>query len=71
MNHWISAPILVPALAGAAMLLAGEPRLGLQRALGIASCAGLVLIATIAVGSRPRATEDCSWTLVNPRLSPV
>jgi multicomponent K+:H+ antiporter subunit D len=51
MNHWIAAPILVPALAGAAMLLAGERRLGLQRALGIASCAALVLLAAIGVES--------------------
>jgi len=51
MSHWIAAPILIPALAGAAMLLAGERRLGLQRALGIASCAALVLSAAIAVDS--------------------
>jgi multicomponent K+:H+ antiporter subunit D len=51
MNHWIVAPILVPALVGAAMLLAGERHLGLQRALGIASGAALVLIAAIAVES--------------------
>jgi multicomponent K+:H+ antiporter subunit D len=51
MNHWIAAPILVPTLAGALMLLAGERRLGLQRALGLASCAALVLIAAMAVES--------------------
>ncbi len=51
MNHWVAAPILVPALAGAAMLLAGERRPGLQRALGFASCAALVLVAATAVES--------------------
>ena len=51
MSHWIAAPILLPALIAALMLLAGERRLVLQRALGFASCAGLAAIAAAAVQS--------------------
>jgi multicomponent K+:H+ antiporter subunit D len=43
--HWIVAPVLTPALAAALMVLVGERRLRAQRALGVASCVALVVIA--------------------------
>ena len=43
--HWIAAPILVPLAAAVAMLIAGDRRLGLQRALGVGSCVILLVVA--------------------------
>jgi multicomponent K+:H+ antiporter subunit D len=51
MSHWIVAPILVPALVAALMLLVGERWITLQRALGFASCLTLGALAAVAVAS--------------------
>jgi len=44
-SHWITAPVLVPAVIAALMLFVGDRRLGAQRALGLASCIALAVIA--------------------------
>jgi multicomponent K+:H+ antiporter subunit D len=51
MSQWVVAPILVPALVAALMLLAGERRIALQRALGLASCLALGALAAAALVS--------------------
>ncbi len=49
MNHAVILPVLVPALAAVLMVLAGEARPRLQRALAAASCAALAVLALGAV----------------------
>jgi hypothetical protein len=49
MTHAAIAPVLVPSACAALMILVGDRRLGLQRALGLASYTALVLIAVAAV----------------------
>jgi multicomponent K+:H+ antiporter subunit D len=44
-DHLLVAPILVPLLAGALMVLAGDGRRGLNAALGLTSTAALVVLA--------------------------
>ena len=44
-DHLVIAPIVVPLVAGALMVLAGEGRRGLNAALGLASPAALVVLA--------------------------
>ena len=45
MNHWLIAPILLPAVLAPLMLLFLRRRLAASRALSIGSCAALVGIA--------------------------
>lgn len=45
MTHWIIAPIVLPALAAALMLLALRGSLALQRLLSVAAILGLCAIA--------------------------
>ena len=54
-DHLVIAPILVPMLAGAAMVLAGDARRGLAVGLGLASTATLLLlsVALLAVAGAP------------------
>lgn len=47
MNHWITAPIVLPALAGVAILLGARTNLRAQRTLGLAATAGLVATAVL------------------------
>jgi multicomponent K+:H+ antiporter subunit D len=49
-DHLVAAPILLPMLAGAAMILAGDRRRGVVVALGLASTLGLVALAAVLVG---------------------
>lgn len=44
-DHLVIAPVVVPLVAGALMVLAGEGRRGLNAALGLASTAALVVLA--------------------------
>lgn len=47
LNHWIVAPIVLPALAAPLMLLAGRFDLGLQRVLGLAASVALLAVAIL------------------------
>lgn len=49
MTHAAIVPVLVPFACAALMILVGERRLGLQRALGLGSCIALVLVAIATV----------------------
>jgi multicomponent K+:H+ antiporter subunit D len=48
-NHSVIVPVLLPAACAALMVLAGDQRLRLQRALAVLSCSGLLLVATGAI----------------------
>jgi multicomponent K+:H+ antiporter subunit D len=48
-NHAVALPVLVPAVCAALMLLAGDARIGLQRALGVVSCLALLALGAAAV----------------------
>ena len=45
--HLVIAPILLPLVAAIAMLVIGSRRVALQRAVGLASCLGLVALAAL------------------------
>lgn len=45
MNHWIIAPVVLPALMAAVIVLAMRHHLGLQRVFSVGSCVALVAIA--------------------------
>ncbi len=47
MSHWIAVPIVLPAFAGVAILLGARTSLRLQRAIGLAATAALVLVAVV------------------------
>ena len=49
MTHATIVPVLVPFAAAVVMILLGERRLGLQRTLGVLSCATLLAVAGMAV----------------------
>ena len=49
MTHATILPVLVPFAAAVVMILLGERRLGLQRTLGVLSCATLLAVAGMAV----------------------
>jgi multicomponent K+:H+ antiporter subunit D len=80
-DHLVVAPVVVPMLAGAAMILAGDRRRGATVALGLASTAALVVlsVALLAVADAPavRVYRLGDWpsifgiVLVLDRLSAV
>jgi len=49
-NHAVIVPVLLPALAAVLIVLVGDQRLRVQRALGLLSCAGLAIVALGALG---------------------
>ena len=49
MTHATIVPVLVPFTSAVVMIVLGERRLGVQRAVGLLSCATLLLIASAAV----------------------
>ena len=49
MKHALVLPVLLPFAVAALMILVGDRRLGWQRALGLASCVALLLVAIAAV----------------------
>ena len=49
MSHWIIAPILLPALCGALMLVLGDQRIALQRALAVPACTAFAALAAALV----------------------
>jgi multicomponent K+:H+ antiporter subunit D len=49
LKHALVLPVLLPFAVGALMILVGDRRLGWQRALGLASCVALLLVAIAAV----------------------
>jgi multicomponent K+:H+ antiporter subunit D len=49
MTHAAIVPVLVPSACAALMILVGDRRLGAQRALGLASCVALAMIALSAL----------------------
>ena len=50
MNHALIVPVLLPAACAVLMLLAGDERIRLQRALALLACAGLAVVALGALG---------------------
>ena len=57
MSHWIIAPIVLPALVAALILLLPQQSIGLQRALSLASTATVALIAFALVIAAPGGQE--------------
>jgi multicomponent K+:H+ antiporter subunit D len=49
-NHAVAVPVLLPAACAVLMLLAGEERIRLQRAVAVLACAGLAVVALGALG---------------------
>jgi multicomponent K+:H+ antiporter subunit D len=49
MNHWIVAPIILPAVAGALLALVSG-RIALERTIGVASTAALLAVAVVLAG---------------------
>jgi multicomponent K+:H+ antiporter subunit D len=49
-NHALVLPVLLPAFCAALMLLAGDERIRLQRAVALLACAGLAVLALGALG---------------------
>ena len=79
MNHWIIAPVVLPALMAAVIVLAMRHHLSLQRIFSLGSCVALVAIAigllTEAASGRIGVYELGNWpapfgiVLVLDRLS--
>jgi len=63
-DHLIIAPVVLPLLAGAAMLLLGERRHGLKAAIGVASTSALVGIA-IALLVKSDAASDSPTSAIS------
>ncbi len=79
MNHWIIAPVLVPLVAGALLLVLEGSALAVKRAIGVAATAALIPIAlglmAVAAAGEPQIYYVGDWpapfgiVLVVDRLS--
>lgn len=75
MSHWIIAPVLIPALIAAFMVLALRGRLAAQRGVALAATAAQLVLALALIGRGPEAYFLGDWpapfgiVLVLDRLS--
>lgn len=63
-DHLVIAPIVIPLVAGALMVLAGEGRRTINNILALASVAGLLIVSVALVGLADTAAEAPSQTRV-------
>ena len=64
MNHWIIAPVLIPALAGMLLLLEVRERHRLRRITGLLSCAAMLATA-LFLGDQAWGGEITVYALGN------
>jgi len=50
-SHWLIAPLVLPMVTGALLLVLGKSRPGLERALGVASTAALIPVAALLMSA--------------------